>query len=148
DIGITGSRITAVSTARLQGKVEVDVAGLIIAPGFIDLHQHGQDLENYRYKAMDGVTTALELEAGVLSIKEWYSTREGKALINYGASAGPMPIRAAMMKDAGIASPRRDAGVDSPTLQEDVETAVQKELDEGALGIGLYIESSPEMTRE
>src|SRR5215469_13427265 len=62
DLGITGGKITAISTARLQGKVEVDVAGLVVAPGFIDLHQHGQDLENYRYKAMDGVTTALELE--------------------------------------------------------------------------------------
>jgi N-acyl-D-glutamate deacylase len=51
DVGITGSRITAISTARLQGRVEVDAAGLVVAPGFIDLHQHGQDLENYRYKA-------------------------------------------------------------------------------------------------
>jgi N-acyl-D-aspartate/D-glutamate deacylase len=148
DVGITGSRITAISTARLQGKIEVDAAGLVVAPGFIDLHQHGHDLENYRYKAMDGVTTALELEVGVLSINEWYSAREGKALINYGASAGPMPLRTAMMKDTGASSPRRDTALDSASLQESVEAAVQKQLDEGALGMGLFIESSPEMTRE
>jgi imidazolonepropionase-like amidohydrolase len=28
---------------------------LVVSPGFIDLHQHGQDDENYRFKAMDGV---------------------------------------------------------------------------------------------
>src|SRR5215475_7446458 len=64
-IGITGKKIGAISTRPLQGKVEIDATGLIVAPGFIDLHSHGQTSENYRYKAMDGVTTALELEIGV-----------------------------------------------------------------------------------
>ena len=58
-VGITGNRIAAISTGPLQGKVSVDANGLVVAPGFIDLHSHGQTPENYRYKAMDGVTTAL-----------------------------------------------------------------------------------------
>ena len=59
--------------------------------GFIDLHSHGQTDENYRYKAMDGVTTALELEVGVSPVAQWYAEREGKALVNFGASAGHIP---------------------------------------------------------
>ena len=65
NIGITGKKVAAISTRPLRGKVEIDAAGLVVAPGFIDPHSHGQTPENYRYKAMDGVTTALELEIGV-----------------------------------------------------------------------------------
>ncbi len=69
NVGITGNRIAAISTAALSGKTLVDATGLVVAPGFIDLHSHGQDAENYRFKAMDGVTTALELEVGVWPVR-------------------------------------------------------------------------------
>src|SRR5580698_8211874 len=87
-VGITGNRIAAVSARPLRGKTEVDASGLVIAPGFIDLHQHSQTPEAYGFKALDGVTTALELEVGVSPVSEWYAAREGKAVINFGASAG------------------------------------------------------------
>ena len=88
-IGIRGTKIGAVSQTPLQGRTLVDVTGLVVAPGFIDLHSHGQTPENYRFKARDGVTTALELEVGVSPVPEWYRAREGKALINFGATSGP-----------------------------------------------------------
>src|SRR6266498_4902076 len=93
DVGVTGKRIGAISKSRLKGKTEFDAKGLIVAPGFIDLHSHGQDDENYRLKAMDGVTTALEMEVGVSPVANWYAAREGKAIVNYGATAGHIPIR-------------------------------------------------------
>jgi N-acyl-D-aspartate/D-glutamate deacylase len=73
----------------LHGRTVLDAAGLVVAPGFIDLHSHGQTPENYRFKAMDGVTTALEMEVGVSPVPAWYAAREGKALVNFGASSGP-----------------------------------------------------------
>src|SRR5580658_8336495 len=91
NVGIIGNRIAAISTSALNGKTLVDATDLVVAPGFIDLHSHGQDAENYRFKAMDGVTTALELEVGVWPVREWYAAREGKALINFGASSGHIP---------------------------------------------------------
>lgn len=65
NVAVQDKKIVAISADAMQGKTVIDATGLVVAPGFIDLHSHGQDAENYRYKAMDGVTTALELERGV-----------------------------------------------------------------------------------
>src|SRR5215469_10793856 len=128
NIGITGKKIGAISTRPLRGKVEIDATGLIVAPGFIDLHSHGQTPENYRLKAMDGVTTALELEIGAWPVGAWYAAREGKALVNFGASAGHIPARMAVMKDTGETLPR-DAAMNRPATSEEqiaIAAAVQK----------------------
>src|SRR5262245_35285027 len=109
NVGITGKKIAAISTDALHGRVEIDASGLVVAPGFIDLHSHGQTSENYRYKAMDGVTSALELEVGASPIGDWYKAREGKSLIHFGASAGHIPARMAVMKDSGGLLPRDNA---------------------------------------
>ena len=149
-LGITGKKIAAISAHPLRGKVEINTAGLVVAPGFIDLHSHGQTPENYRYKAMDGVTTALELEVGVSPVGEWYAAREGKALVNFGASAGHIPARMGVMKDTGDFLPRDAAMNRRATLEEQkaIAAAVQKGLDEGALGMGLGLAYTPAATHE
>lgn len=86
-VGVKGGRIVSVTTAVPAARDTVDVRGLVVAPGFIDLHSHGQDSINYRYLAHDGVTTALELELGTYPVAPWYAKREGKSLINFGVSA-------------------------------------------------------------
>jgi N-acyl-D-aspartate/D-glutamate deacylase len=147
-VGITAKRIAAVSAGPLRGKMEVDASGLVIAPGFIDLHQHSQTAEAYGFKVMDGVTTALELEVGVSSVSEWYAARESKSLINFGASSGHIPARMAVMHDTGGLLPR-DAAMNRPATPEEqkaIEAAVQKGLDEGALGLGMGITYTPTAT--
>lgn len=86
NVGILGNRIAQISSEPLQGKEVVDVSGLVVAPGFIDLHIHGRDNLEQQYQLHDGVTTALELEWGIENLKAWYASRESGALINYGAS--------------------------------------------------------------
>jgi N-acyl-D-aspartate/D-glutamate deacylase len=145
NVGIRGKKIASISASQLKGKVEIDATGLVVSPGFIDLHQHSQTPEAYRYKAMDGVTTALELEAGVSPVSEWYAAREGKALINFGASSGHLPARMAVMHDTGTLLPR-DAAMNrraTPEEQKAIETAVEKGLDEGGLGMGMGITYTP-----
>ncbi len=88
NLGISNGTIKTISTRKLAGRTVIDARGLVVSPGFIDLHQHGQDEENYRFKAMDGVTTALELEVGTGDVDAWYAQREQKSLINYGVSVG------------------------------------------------------------
>src|SRR5262245_51273845 len=77
-VGIVGRKVAAISVTPLHGRTEIDARGLVVAPGFIDLHVHGQDERNYAFKAMDGVTTALELELGVSPVRRWYDNRAGK----------------------------------------------------------------------
>jgi N-acyl-D-aspartate/D-glutamate deacylase len=149
-VGIRGGKIAAVSAAPLQGRAVVDIKGLVLAPGFIDLHSHGQTPENYRFKAKDGVTTALEMEVGVSPVAEWCRAREGKALINFGASSGHLPARMAVMHDSGAFLPR-DAAVNraaTPEERKQINDLVRRGLDEGALGIGVGIAYVPLTSRE
>lgn len=86
NVGILNGRIAMVSSEALKGKETVNVSGLIVAPGFIDLHVHGRSNVEQEFQLHDGVTTALELEWGIENLKKWYASRESRALINYGAS--------------------------------------------------------------
>jgi dihydroorotase len=149
-VGIRGGRIAAVSASPLEGRTVVDVKGQVITAGFIDLHSHGQTPENYAFKARDGVTTALEMEAGVSSVTQWYAAREGRSLINFGATSGHIPARMAVLHDSGGLLPRDAAAssVGTPEQQKQIVELVRQGLDEGGLGIGLGIAYVPKTSRE
>jgi N-acyl-D-aspartate/D-glutamate deacylase len=138
-VGISGGKIKAISTSTLKGKQTIEAKGLVVAPGFIDLHQHGQDAENYAAKAADGVTTALELEVGVADIDRWYGERERKSLIHYGASAGHIPVRMAVMHDPGQLLPSGDAAhrEATPAEMEQILALLEKDLRRGAVAVGV-----------
>jgi dihydroorotase len=147
-VGIRGGKIGAISENPLQGRTVLDVSGLVVAPGFIDLHSHGQTPENYRFKARDGVTTALEMEVGVAPVPEWYRAREGQALINFGATSGHIPARMAVMHDSGTLLPHDTAkGAATPEQRRQIYDLVRRGLDDGALGIGMGIAYVPLATR-
>ena len=98
DIGVRDGTVVTVSETPLGAAEVVDATGLVVAPGFIDLHAHGQDFESSRFQAMDGVTTALELEIGAYPIAQWYDRREDAgALIHYGASVSHQGARVRAM---------------------------------------------------
>jgi Amidohydrolase family len=148
NVGITGNKIAIITTEPITGKTTIDATGLVVAPGFIDLHSHGQDAENYRYKAMDGVTTALELEVGVYPVAPWYAARRGKALINFGASSGHIGACIAVMHDSGTFLPRDKVITDIPTpaQQSQIVADVQQGLQQGGLGIGMGLAYTPHET--
>jgi N-acyl-D-aspartate/D-glutamate deacylase len=68
NVGLRAGRIAAITTEAIRGRRTIDAKGLVVAPGFIDLHEHGQKPENYQFQAHDGVTTSLELEAGTADV--------------------------------------------------------------------------------
>src|SRR5882757_2791260 len=86
NVGIRGNRIVEISASDLTGKEVVDVSNMVVAPGFIDLHTHGQTNKENEYQAHDGVTTALELESGKPELGKWLASRYNKAMLNYGAT--------------------------------------------------------------
>src|SRR5712692_11747415 len=75
NIGLKDGRIAVITTQTIRGRDTVDARGLVVAPGFIDLHAHGQTSETYRFYSLDGVTTALELELGTSDVATWYRER-------------------------------------------------------------------------
>ena len=81
NIGISKGRIASISTNALLGKEVIDVKGLVVAPGFIDMHVHGRSNQEQEFQLHDGLTTTLELEWGVENIEQWYASRSTKAII-------------------------------------------------------------------
>src|SRR5829696_3609065 len=48
-VGVRGGRIVSVTEAVPAARETLSVGRLVVAPGFVDLHAHGQDSLNYRY---------------------------------------------------------------------------------------------------
>ena len=141
NVGIRGGKVLAISANSLQGKTTMDAKGLVVAPGFIDLHEHGQEPRNYQFQAHDGVTTSLELELGTADVANWYAQREGKSLINYGVSIGHIPVRMKVMHDPGTFLPTGDAAHREATPEElkEISAGMEKGFREGALAEGMGV---------
>jgi N-acyl-D-aspartate/D-glutamate deacylase len=150
-LGIAGGKIVAISESPLQGPASIDAKGLVVAPGFIDLHSHGQDPANYALKARDGVTAAFELEVGAADIDRWYAEREGKALIHHGVSVGHIPVRLAVLGDPPLFLPKSDskAAVQEASAPEieAIKAGIRKGLARGAVAVGLGPQYTPAASR-
>jgi N-acyl-D-aspartate/D-glutamate deacylase len=153
NVGIRAGTIASISTSPLQGKKVIHASGLVVAPGFIDLHQHGQDLASERVKAFDGVTTALEMEIGAPDVARFLQAKEGRSIIHYGTTASHLAARALVFGSPlpdGIILPKSGPATDQPATPEQVEKIQQRlreELDAGALGVGMGIAYAPGATR-
>ena len=139
NVGIRDGHIEAVSQDALAGARVLDATGLVVAPGFIDLHVHGQSEESFRFMVRDGVTTGLELEVGTGNVARWYSEREGGQLANYGVSIGHIPVRMIVMDDPSDFLPSGPGGSEPATDEQVTEMArrIEEGLEQGAVGFGL-----------
>ena len=162
NVGIRDGKIVRISPQALSGRRVLHAGGLVVAPGFIDLHQHGQDLKSQRVKALDGVTTALEMEIGVPDVAAFLKAKEGHSLLHYGTSASHVAARAqafgaplpaeVITTHAGIPEilPKSGPATDQPATPEQIETMLQRlrsELDAGGLAVGMGIQYTPGATR-
>ena len=152
NLGISGGRIRAISTDSLAGRQNIEARGLVVAPGFIDLHEHGQEPRNYQFQAHDGVTTSLELELGTDDVDKWYAAREQKSLINFGVSAGHTPMRIRVMTGQEVPSlsathtPMAEAANHRELTAEELgnlRAAIERGLKQGALAEGMGINYTP-----
>jgi Amidohydrolase family len=153
NIGIRDGKIVVISSQALSGRRLIHAAGLVVAPGFIDLHQHAQGIESQRVKALDGVTTALELEIGVPDVAEFLKTKERHSLIHYGTSASHVAARALAFGTPlppGEILPKSGPATQQPATPEQmmrIEDRLRAELDAGGLAIGMGIQYTPGATR-
>ena len=96
------------------------------------------------------MTTALELEVGTGDVPGFYASRDGKALINFGASSGHVPVRMAVMRDPSQGLlPTGPGGRDVATDAQiaDIERRVDAGLAVGALGVGMGLQYTPGATK-
>ncbi len=146
NIGINGRTIATIQNGDLSGDQVVNAVGNVVAPGFIDMHAHGQDTENYNIQCLDGVTTALELEVGASDIEKWYKDRENNASINFGVSVGHIPVRMDVMNDPGTGIlPIGDAANKPASIAEisNITNKIEQGLKLGAMAVGMGLGYTP-----
>jgi N-acyl-D-aspartate/D-glutamate deacylase len=153
NVGILAGKIARISAGPLSGKRVLNATGLVVCPGFVDLHQHGQDADSGRVKAFDGVTTALEMEIGAPDVAEFLAAKKAHSLINYGTSASHVAARAMVFGaplPAGTLLPIAGIATDRAATDEQIrsmENRLRHELDAGAIGVGMGLEYTPGATR-
>lgn len=171
NVGIDNGKIVEISKEDFKGKQVIDASGLIVAPGFIDLHVHGMTPRAHEFQVHDGVTTSLELEAGKPFLREWLDSKKGKSIVNYGASVAHGDIRARAMdqyehyfeaaekiiNEEGFESPKLmklminlgRAGVQQLGSAEikKMSQLIKDDLNDGALGIGVPVGYYPGASR-
>ena len=159
-VAIANGKIVAISQNPLQGKEIIDVRGLVVAPGCIDLHSHSQELPGARMQACDGVTTHLELEAGAMPITAHYDrlAKEGRP-INYGASVSWAVARIAAIHklkpegsrdflEKGFLLNDWTEKLATQAQEDQIIDLIEQGLKEGGLGIGLLAGYSPEFGKK
>ncbi|SFS91041.1 N-acyl-D-glutamate deacylase [Zhouia amylolytica] len=154
NVGIEDGKIAVITEKEIKGKESIDATGLVVAPGFIEPHAHGQDFFAFKLYLRDGITTALELELGAFPVEDFYQYFEGRAQLNYGATVGHGFARMAVldkvnpkgramytgaleetMKDGSHWQTKTYDPADLPALEE----AIENGLKQGGLGIGFAV---------
>ncbi|MCS5572732.1 MAG: hypothetical protein NZ789_07325, partial [Pseudomonadales bacterium] len=164
NVGIKGDKVASISEDPLTGTEVIDVSSLVVAPGFIDIHSHSPTPLGQKYQALDGVTTALELEAGAFPVLLYGAMINGQSRLNFGASAGYGNMRGEVMqgiRQAHIFDPPqtlgllgwwtelkskfdhvRTANTDIADADErtELEALIHEGIDQGGMGIGLPLD--------
>jgi len=148
-VGIAGGTVRAVSATPVEGSRTIDARGLVVAPGFIDLHEHGQDFEAYTFQARDGVTSSFELEVGTADVAAWYAAREGRSAINHGVAIGHIPVRMQVFHDPGGFVPVAAAAHTPATSQQiaEMKQLMERGFRQGAVAAGFGMVYTPAASR-
>jgi cytosine/adenosine deaminase-related metal-dependent hydrolase len=154
NVAISQGRIVEIGNVPAAARAELDVTGHVVTAGFVDVHSHVTDIAGMRLRALDGVTTAFELEGGVTPVEPAYrqAAAEGRP-INYGFAASwalaRMEAVAGVDLDAGlgtflanIASPAWQ-GRATPAQIRLILDRLSADLADGALGVGMLVGYAP-----
>src|SRR4029450_6205620 len=137
--GIGAGRIETISETPLQGTRVIEARNHVVSPGFIDLHEHGQQEESYAMMVRDGVTSAFELEVGTADVGAWYAARQAGQIVNYGAAVGHIPARMKVLGDPGkglLPAGIGGSGHANEAQMAAMEAILREGLAQGAVAVG------------
>ena len=149
-LGIRDGRIAVISETSLNAANVIDASGLVVSPGFVNLHSHSVAQAGYRLELLDGVTTVLELEAGSFPIARFGQQLGDEPLTHFGASVGHAWIRMQVVDPEALAAVAATGKIDmsgsaftqaaTPEQRQQIEQMLEAELDAGGLGIGFLLD--------
>jgi cytosine/adenosine deaminase-related metal-dependent hydrolase len=154
DVAVSHGRIAHIGNGLSPGPADLDATGHVVTAGFVDLHSHVTDIAGMRLRALDGVTTAFELEGGVTPVGPAYqqAAAEGRP-INYGFAASwalaRMEAVGGVHLDAGLGTFMANIsapGWQGPGTQPQISQILSRlsaDLADGALGIGMLVGYAP-----
>lgn len=150
DVGIAKGKIVAVGKIKGEAPRTIDAKGLIVAPGFIDVHTHieGNDLRvptapNF---ILDGVTSVVTGNCGSSNtdVAKYFRQLDSvKTSINVATLIGHNDVR-----DAVMGEDRRDPTADE---QKKMEELVEQAMRDGAVGFStglIYVPGTYSKTPE
>ena len=150
-LGIEAGTIQSISSVPLSGIRVMDVKGLVVAPGFIDIHSHTPTQLGQRMNLLDGVTTQLDMEAGAFPVDFFGQSYQDGAQLNYGASVAHYAVRSKVM--GGIKTEYLIGSTDpfnmngdswtKPANKRQIEAMrimIHQGIDDGGLGIGVLLD--------
>lgn len=150
NIGIRGQTIVAVTSAPISGTRTVNVTGLVVAPGFIDIHSHSPTPFGARQQLFDGVTTQLDLEAGAFPVSAYGEYFDQGAPVNFGASVSHLAVRTKVLTGEDrpyLFSRKGDPPVPEAFTQkakpaeiQEMRTLLDQGLKSGGIGIGILLD--------
>jgi N-acyl-D-aspartate/D-glutamate deacylase len=150
NVGIRDGVVRVITPMPIEGRMRLDASGMVVAPGFIDLHQHDHSPASLRAKALDGVTAAFEMEMGVPDVDAWYAEIAGRTPIHFGATTGHMYHRVSVLSGAppswDFPSGEGTSRAATPGEIDSIRARVERQLQRGALGVGMGIEYTPGAT--
>jgi N-acyl-D-aspartate/D-glutamate deacylase len=141
DVAISGDRIAAVGDLRgASAPTEIDIAGLVVAPGFINLHSHADP---------DGVPTAVNMLSQGVTTE--IINADGSGRIDVSAQLDSMRVRGMALNLGGMIGFnsvwRSVVGMDDvrPTTDQIVEMQglIETALEEGAWGVSAGLDYVP-----
>lgn len=148
-VGVRGDRIVALSAAPLQGRESIEASGLVVAPGFIDVHRHAHGDQSHRYAVRDGVTSVFEIEIGAQDVDAWYRAMGPARLVNFGVGASHIGARMQVLGDRGFLLPTGPGrGAATPAQVARIVALVERGLEDGGVAVGMGPAYTPGVSAE
>lgn len=149
-VGVSDGVIRAVSRRPLKAGAIIDAAGLVVAPGFIDLNVASRNWHANRVRLMDGVTSVIVMESATSDVNQWYEDHVNDAVINYGTAVGYWASRLEIVGDKSLEGEAKwrqmEHGKATPQQIEAIVEQLDRGLKAGAVGIGIPLEYVPAAT--